>query len=237
MSKNSDIKFFTNDAEDTLKSRFVSTLKDAKFFDILVGYFRTSKKSNLVPFFGKKLEQTGVNYRDESGESQKSRKKTGNKWFETQDQIGYHEEFAKEKIVWTAVNKEYKFSIVKENFFLNNSIFIITGGYLKFLLSIFNSLLFRKYVNFFLGGEENYMYGSKDIFEQIPIPQISPEAQAPFIALVEEILAITNQPNYNPKFPPLKQQELEAKIDEMVCDLYQLDDEEKKLILGEKSVL
>jgi len=42
MSKNSDIKFFTNDAEDTLKSRFVSTLKDAKFFDILVGYFRTS---------------------------------------------------------------------------------------------------------------------------------------------------------------------------------------------------
>jgi superfamily II DNA/RNA helicase len=49
MSKNSDIKFFTNDAEDTLKSRFVSTLKDAKFFDILVGYFRTSGFAIMYP--------------------------------------------------------------------------------------------------------------------------------------------------------------------------------------------
>ena len=43
---------------------------------------------------------------------------------------------------------------------------------------------------------------------------------------------ITNKLDYNPNFPPLRQKELEAKIDEMVCDLYQLDDEEKKLILG-----
>ena len=49
MSKNSDIKFFTNDAEDTLKSRFLSTLKDAKFFDILVGYFRTSGFAIMYP--------------------------------------------------------------------------------------------------------------------------------------------------------------------------------------------
>ena len=49
MSKNSDIKFFTNDSEDTLKSRFVSTLKDAKFFDILVGYFRTSGFAIMYP--------------------------------------------------------------------------------------------------------------------------------------------------------------------------------------------
>jgi hypothetical protein len=71
--------------------------------------------------------------------------------------------------------------------------------------------------------------------KDFPIP--SWEKVYILLPLVEEILAITNQPNYNPDFPPLKQQELEAKIDEMVCDLYQLDDEEKKLILGEKSVL
>ena len=186
---------------------------------------------NYLKRFGKKLEQTGGSYIDEQGNLQKSRKKTGNKWFETQDQIGYYKEFEKEKIVWTAVNAEYKLSIVKENFFLNNSIFIITGSYLKFLLSIFNSLLFRKYVNFFLGGEKNYMYGSKDIFKQLPIPQIPAVSQAPFIAIVNEILSINSQPDYNPSYPKARQKELERQIDEMVCDLYQLTEQEKNFIL------
>src|SRR5688572_19670389 len=42
MAKNSDLKFFTNTEGDSLYRRFVSTIKDAKHFDILVGYFRTS---------------------------------------------------------------------------------------------------------------------------------------------------------------------------------------------------
>lgn len=42
MSNSSDLKFFTNNEEDSLFERFASTLKDAQFFDVLVGYFRTS---------------------------------------------------------------------------------------------------------------------------------------------------------------------------------------------------
>ena len=37
-----DTKFFTNESTKKLVDRFKSTLEHAKFFDILVGYFRTS---------------------------------------------------------------------------------------------------------------------------------------------------------------------------------------------------
>ena len=42
MTNNSDLKFFTNTDSDSLYSRFLSLIKDAEYFDILVGYFRTS---------------------------------------------------------------------------------------------------------------------------------------------------------------------------------------------------
>ncbi|MBN1292670.1 MAG: helicase [Candidatus Latescibacteria bacterium] len=37
-----DLKFFTNEENETLHARFEKTLNHARFFDILVGYFRTS---------------------------------------------------------------------------------------------------------------------------------------------------------------------------------------------------
>ncbi len=37
-----DLKFFTNEPDETLYDRFVRTLRDVQYFDVLVGYFRTS---------------------------------------------------------------------------------------------------------------------------------------------------------------------------------------------------
>mgnify|MGYP003378579426 CR=1 FL=1 len=37
-----DLTFFTNEADATLLDRFKATLADVQFFDVLVGYFRTS---------------------------------------------------------------------------------------------------------------------------------------------------------------------------------------------------
>jgi len=37
-----DLTFFTNEQGSTLLDRFKKTLLDVKYFDILVGYFRTS---------------------------------------------------------------------------------------------------------------------------------------------------------------------------------------------------
>ena len=40
--QNSDLTFFTNDADGTLLDRFKATLSDTRLFDVLVGYFRSS---------------------------------------------------------------------------------------------------------------------------------------------------------------------------------------------------
>jgi hypothetical protein len=37
-----DTTFFTNELGSTLLDRFVRTLKDTQYFDVLVGYFRSS---------------------------------------------------------------------------------------------------------------------------------------------------------------------------------------------------
>ncbi len=41
-NKQTDLTFFTNEADQTLLDRFRSTLKDTQLFDVLVGYFRAS---------------------------------------------------------------------------------------------------------------------------------------------------------------------------------------------------
>ncbi len=46
-----DLTFFTNDPGSTLLDRFQRTLRDVKFFDILVGYFRTSGFDRLHEAF------------------------------------------------------------------------------------------------------------------------------------------------------------------------------------------
>lgn len=50
-SMQNDLTFFTNDPGSTLLDRFQGTLWNLKFFDILVGYFRTSGFDKLHEAF------------------------------------------------------------------------------------------------------------------------------------------------------------------------------------------
>ena len=50
-SLNTDLTFFTNESDSTLLDRFVAILKDVKYFDILVGYFRSSGFFRLYKSF------------------------------------------------------------------------------------------------------------------------------------------------------------------------------------------
>ena len=45
---NTDLTFFTNEPGATLKDRFVQTLNAVKYFDVLVGYFRSSGFNRLA---------------------------------------------------------------------------------------------------------------------------------------------------------------------------------------------
>ena len=60
-------------------------------------------KKHLLSFGIERLEQTGKTH-IVNGEKVKARKKTNNKWFETQDSISYWEDFNLPKIVWGEIS-------------------------------------------------------------------------------------------------------------------------------------
>ena len=76
-------------------------------------------KQHLLSFGKERLEQTGKTY-SVNGEKVKARKKTNNKWFETQDSISYWEDFYKPKIVWKIIGNRLGFALENKNMILNN---------------------------------------------------------------------------------------------------------------------
>jgi type I restriction-modification system DNA methylase subunit len=140
-------------------------------FPSIEKHFVDALWSDEVPKgYGKlKLMQDGKEH-NINGYIFKSRKPTSNKWFETQDQIAYLEDFNKQKVVYTAVNSEYRFCILEAGYYFNNSIFMISGGNDKALCFVLNSIAVRYYLYLTMGGD-NYEYGSKEKFEKIPIPK------------------------------------------------------------------
>ena len=145
----------------------------------------------------------------------------------------YQEEFEKEKVVYSEIVREPQFYFDNDRYFPEATSFLMTGKDVKFLTTILNSKFFTYlFTNFYAGGglgDNGYRY-KKIFLELCPIPQISPEAQKPFIDLVDQILEITSSPDYNPKNPPVKQKELEKQIDELVYKLYDLTPEEIEIV-------
>jgi adenine-specific DNA-methyltransferase len=173
--------------------------------------------------FGKRLHQTGEEFIDENGQKSKSRKKTSNKWFETQDQIGYYQEFGKEKIVWKRIGSIIRFQYDKEGSLCLDSTCFLTGGAIKFLTAYLNS---KVAINQLL--ENSPKTGTGDVIisvqalEPILVPQLSKLEQKPFVDLVEQILK--NKSEGKPTTA------LEAAIDVLVYRLYALRYAEVKAI-------
>ena len=91
----------------------------------------------------------------------------GDYWWELRS-CKYMDDFMKQKLIWTPVNSEYKFTIIPEGYFFNNSIFMITGEDLYYLCGILNSDLYQKYFEMvFTNG--SYNYGSAANIKKLPI--------------------------------------------------------------------
>lgn len=145
----------------------------------------------------------------------------------------YLDEFEKEKIVWNPVSGEYLFSYIKEHIFFNNSLFMMTLDVfsLKYILAFMNSNCYKWLItlktNLIQTG--SYAYGAKDKIERLPIPKINSKNEKlanELISLVDEILKAKEQDkNANT-------QELENKINSLVYKLYNLTEEEIKIIEG-----
>jgi len=190
-------------------------------------------KRYLLSFGIERLEQSGETLPDGT----KARKKTGNKWFETQDNIAYYPEFEKEKIVWQRVTQTRRFSIVPPGIYSEDTTHFITGQNLRYLLAVLNSVLFEfVFYKFYQGGGiQGEIKG--EFIKRFPIPQISNIEQQPFIDLVNKILPLSQSDDYleNPQ-KQVKVKEYERQIDQLVYQLYGLTEEEIRIIEGKDRI-
>ena len=183
-------------------------------------------KDYLLSFGKQRLEQSGKKFTD----GKNARKKTNNRWFETQDSIDYYKEFEKEKIVYSEIVQKPQFHLDNEKHFPEATSFILTGHYLRFLTAVFNSCFFTYiFKGFYAGGglgDKGYRY-KKQFFEQVPIPPITP-ANSSLVAtiesLVERILA-AKKVDLATNTQPWEQE-----IDTLVYQLYGLTEEEIKVV-------
>ncbi len=167
---------------------------------------------------------------DQSGEKD-CRKKTNNQWFETQDTIAYHEEFEKEKIVWASVGfVEYCMTpgllILDTNYFFEVSKFGNTKNYLLGLLNSKLLIFWLKAKNTPLGdmgAYRNYKYNIMEL-PMVKITAKNKKIADKIIVLVDKILEAKE------KDPKANTQQLEKEIDALVYRLYNLTDEEIKII-------
>ena len=174
-------------------------------------------KNYLLSFGIKRLEQTGKEY-IVNGEKIKARKKTNNKWFETQDSISYWDDFFKPKIVYPNMTKFLPFVYDENGFLTNQKCFIITGTATAFLTAFFNSSLFkycfRESFPELLGDTREL---SKIFFDKISVIQVDEKAEIKFKTAVLDIQS---------EYTESKARE----IDSMIFDLYNLTTEERDAI-------
>ncbi|MGB4239512.1 MAG: TaqI-like C-terminal specificity domain-containing protein, partial [Candidatus Hydrothermia bacterium] len=181
------------------------------------------KKYFLDYFDIRQLEQSGKQYPELSFNA---RKKTGNKWFETQDQIAYYHEFEKEKVIYSEIVREPQFHYDSEKFYIEATSFLMTGEYIKYICGLLNSkpvsFFFKQYYAGGGLGQEGYRY-KKAFLEKLPLPPIT-SSNKPIVRQIEELVdKILAAKKQNPQADT---NHWEREIDQLVYQLYELTDEE-----------
>ena len=161
-----------------------------------------------------RLKQTGEH---------NSRKKTNNKWFETQDSISYWEDFFKPKIMYPNMTKYLPFLLDLNGFLLNDKGFIITGENIYYLISFLNSSLFKFCYrdNFpeLLGGTRELR---KIFFDKISIRKPTSEINDKCQSL---IVQIQNNIEQNKEI-----HQIEIELDNLIFEYHELTNFEQKEI-------
>ncbi len=185
------------------------------------------KKYFLDNFDVRQLEQSGKKYPELGFDA---RKKTGNKWFETQDQIAYYHEFEKEKVVYSEIVRQPQFYFDKEKFYVEATSFLMTGKNVKYICGLLNSepvtYFFKQWYAGGGLGKEGYRY-KKAFLENLPIPPITLLNQS-IVSQIEELVdKILCAKKVNPQADT---SEFEKQINYKVYELYGLNYQEMKII-------
>jgi len=186
---------------------------------------------HLISFANKEFEgrRKGLLNRDDQGDY----------WWELRD-CDYYPEFEKEKIVWQRVTQMPKFAIVSHGLYCEATTHFITcdDKIRKFLLGIFNSKYFEfAFYKFYMGGGiEGEIKG--EFIGRFPIPPITSQNQlivTQIESLVSQILSLSQSFDYETnQTKQANVKGLEKQIDQLVYRLYDLTEEEIKIIEGEK---
>ena len=171
----------------------------------------------LLSFGMERLEQTGKEY-SINGEKVKARKKTNNKWFETQDSISYWDDFSRPKIIWKRVGSIIRFSYDEKGVFGLDSTCFATGKHIPYLCCVLNSSMGHYLLNGAPRTGTGDLLISVQAVEPVRIPVIDDNDDA-FIDLVRRF--ITTPSN-----------ELDEEIDNIIFDLYGLSPDEREYIVS-----
>ncbi|PWJ35880.1 type IIG restriction enzyme/methyltransferase [Fibrobacter succinogenes] len=203
-------------------------------------------KDHLLGFTIERLEQTGKEY-IVNGEKIKARKKTCNKWFETQDQVKYYAELKKPKIIFPNITSVFPFTydengvypndnnffiVEKENAIANEtachleqSASVVKGSLLKALLAIFNSSLCKFWIwhncPVLNGGTRKLQIA---YFENLRIPLDNAELLQQLATLADEIIRLKKDDN---EASQKQIADLETQVNTLVYQLYCITDAEE----------
>ncbi|TXJ36015.1 hypothetical protein EPJ78_08470 [Brachyspira aalborgi] len=142
----------------------------------------------------------------------------------------YLEDFDKPKIIYAETTISPNFYYDNENFIAEKTNFIMTGENLKYIMAVLSSKLgFYIFYNFYSEitlGDVGFQY-RKSSLEEFPIPEVDKKTEKEIINLVEKII--------EGKKKGIDTREFEEEIDKIVYGLYNLNENEIKIIEGESN--
>lgn len=136
----------------------------------------------------------------------------------------YWHEFEQTKIIYPNICDRNKFAWDDEKYLTNQKAFIIPSAD-KFLLAYLNSTVVFWLFDKLLSKLQNGFYEPSSIFmERLPVPVATNEQKRRIENLVDQIIELKKQDGATA--------DLEAKIDRMIYDLYDLSETERKIVKG-----
>jgi methylase of polypeptide subunit release factors len=193
---------------------------------IPAGWTNKNRGEEKPEIFIEKTFSSLMKYLKKFEKEAKQRDDQGDYWWELRH-CSYYPEFDKEKIIYGQFRKG-EFAFDNKKMFLSSNEYMIVGEKLKYILAILNSKLSYKYQTFVSNTlSRQTTIAQKDIFSYLPIPiitQSNKEVVKQIESLVDKILSLKNQ-NSNADTT-----EYEKQIDQLVYKLYNLTEDEIKII-------
>jgi hypothetical protein len=179
--------------------------------------------------YRQRLRPKPKKWQPDSKKKWQGRKSGSYKWYEIQDNIAYYSEFEKEKVAWMNMNRKWKFSFVPRGYYIEASLnFIASNEHAKFLTGVLSSRLHEWYFRhtgrmFDSGG---YMC-KVDSISAFPVPKITKnnnKIKQSIESAVDEVINIKGENS------DADTTQMEKKVDQLIYQLYNLTNEEIRLV-------